>query len=359
MAGGFSGYWEITNMSNDTINLKDIEFGIMVPWGNPGNTWDPGFRHMRLPEYLLKPGESYVIANCYDFTPKQFKKGLPGYMEKITRDQIWDLADLQIHFEEYNSIPGEDSITPGADWMSDIWGGSKCSFLRQHISPTDSVVIDQVGGVFDEADGTNYAHAYDVAGVTDATVNSLLVRKFSVKTGNLDFANARGVGEEDSEWIVVPYDPEGYFRDVYWTLGNHGNYQLTDTMLQSEVAQVDFAGKKITVPWGTRRMDDVMHLMKKQPGLAWEYIVSPNVEDSASFAAHTGDKLVVIACGNVGQRDTFDIIVSDPGDDCNIVVPVAARDPHGYSAYCTAAFYCRVNIADTIRSTCCKIHRTL
>ena len=327
---GWSGYWEITNMNSFDVNLGEVEFGVMVPWGSPGNEWNPGDRRMMLPNHILHPGESFVIANCYDFNPEQFAKGLEGYGEKFTRDQIWDLADLQIHFEEKFSIPGLDSITPGADFLSDIWSGSKCFFLRQHFNETDSLVLDQVGGVFDDENGTNYDYAYDVAGITGATGNSVLVRKYSIKTGNLDFANARGIDEDDSEWIVVKNKPDNYWRDVYWTLGNHGDYKLDANTLESDVAQVDFAAKTITVPWGTLRGDGIMHLMTQKPGIAWNYIESPNYEDSLSYAAHTGDQLLVVACGNDGERATFDIIVSDPPANANFVVPVLDQDPTGW-----------------------------
>ncbi len=328
---GWSGYWEITNMNSFDVNLDEVEFGVLVPWSShSGEEWNPEERRIMLPDYVLHPGESYVIANCFDFNPEQFAKGIEGYGEKFTRDQMWDLADLQIHLEERFSIPGLDSITEGAAFFNDIWSGSKCFFLRQHFNETDSVVLDQVGGVFDDENGTNFDHAYDVAGVSGATGNSVLVRKYSIKTGNLDFANARGIDEDDSEWIVVKNSPENYWRDAYWTIGNHGDYKLDANTLESDVAQVDFAAKTITVPWGTLRGDGVMELMKQKPGLAWNYIVSPNQEDSLSYAAHTGDQMLVVACGNVGQRATFDIIVSDPPANANFVVPVADKDPGGY-----------------------------
>ncbi|MCF6357853.1 MAG: T9SS type A sorting domain-containing protein, partial [Draconibacterium sp.] len=167
-------------------------------------------------------------------------------------------------------------------------------------------------------------------GVTDATGEAILIRKYSVKTGNLDFANARGIGEDDSEWIVVLEPNQNSWRDVMWTVGNHGDYHLDENTLISDVANVDFEGKTITVPWGTRRADGVMELMEKKPGIAWIYHVAPVLEDSASFAAYTGDQLEVIVAGNVGEKGMFDIIVADPTADANMVVPVSPMDGDGF-----------------------------
>jgi len=68
----------------------------------------------------------------------------------------------------------------------------------------------------------------------------ILIRKFSVKTGNLDFANARGVGEDDSEWIVVLEPNQNGWRTPMWTVGNHGDFYLDEKTLVSTVADVDF-----------------------------------------------------------------------------------------------------------------------
>ncbi len=328
-------YFEITNMGTETINLSTIEFGEIRPWGPP--PWEPiPTRHFLLPDFDLQPGACFVIASAYDFEPKQFAKGITkGYREKVTKDDMWKLADMLIHVKEFNSIAGEDSIDAngGAEMFGDISGGRSCFFIRQHINETDSVVLDQVGGVFDGPDGLNLAYPFDVAGVAGATDNSYLIRKYSVKTGNLDFANARGVGEDDSEWIVIP-KPRGHaetpYRRALWTIGNHGNFVLDENTLKSTVADIDFANKTITVPWGTRRGDDIMSLMDKVPGVAWTYIVSPDPNDSLSFAAKTGDQLEIVVCGDVATKALFDIKVSDPTEDDNIVVPVIDPDPMGF-----------------------------
>ncbi len=334
MGNQADGYFEITNLGIEAVNLNVIEWGEIRPWGPP--PWEPiPGRHFMLPDYVLKPGECFVLASAFDFNPEQFAKGVTkGYAEKVTKDDMWELADMMIHVKEFNSIPGQDSITdPGYEMFGDIAGGRSCFFIRQHINETDSVVLDQVGGVFDGPDGLNKGYPFDVAGVAGATENAYLIRKYSVKTGNLDFANARGVGEDDSEWIVIPKPRGGSstpYRRAIWTIGNHGNYVLDENTLESTVADIDFAAKTITVPWGTRRGDDIMSLMKKKPGIAWTYIVSPSIEDSLSFAAKTGDQLEIVVCGDIATKALFDITVAPPTDDDNIVVPVIDPDPMGF-----------------------------
>ncbi len=339
VGSGFSAYFELTNMGGEAVNLKNIEVGVITPWDNDGAEFKPreGYSMLML-DYELAPGESYLVVTYPDdFGKKQFALGVPGYGETYQREQLEEIADWQVHMEERNGIPGQDSVTVGGGFLGSFWGGNKCLYIRQHLNDTASVVLDQVGGVFDGDNGSNKVQPYDVAGVAEATHSSLLIRKFSVKKGNLDFAHARGIGEDDSEWIVVPYlNGEAFFRDVLWTAGNHGNYILDANTLESSVATIDFNAKSITVPWGTRRLDGVMHLMTHKPGLAWDYTVSSVPADSATYLAHTGDELVLTVAGNDGDKATFGIVVSAPTESANIVVPKLHRNSKTGS--CASAF---------------------
>jgi len=326
---GARGFLEITNMGDEAVDLSVIEFAEMRPWGEP--PWEPpSTRRFFLPEFMLEPGESYVVTGATDWGPMKFAEGLEGYPEKGTNDDMWDLADYLIHVDEINSGPG-DSITDdnAAELFTDLWGGRSCLFIRQHINETDSVVLDQVNGWFDGDNGLNIDQGgYDIAGVTQASANSYLIRKYSVKEGNLDFASAAGIGEFDGEWIVVPKQG-GVWRRLPWTIGNHGDYKLNGNTLESDVADIDFVTKTITVPWGTRRPDGVMELMKWKPGLAWNYHLAPIYEDSLSFACTTGDTLELVVAGEQGYRAEFTIEVAEPTADANMVVPVTNWDPNG------------------------------
>ncbi|GAB1451641.1 hypothetical protein MASR2M47_16970 [Draconibacterium sp.] len=336
MSAQSDNYIELTNMGDQTINLKDFKLGTIRPWNQAitdvfTSPWIPdNNRQIMLPNYELKPGESYVVTTAYDFGPRQYAKKVPGFEgDQLTpqKAQMYEIADLLIHCPEPKG-DATDSVSRnefGIDisWMFENWGGRECMYIEQHLSDVDSVVIDQVSGVFDINGQNNTAGNYDVAGVTGATGNAVLVRKFKVKQGNLDFANARGVGADDSEWIPIEWpDAWGKWRDAWWTVGNHGDYKLDENTLESDIADVDFANKKITVPWGTRRGDGVMHLMKKKPGLAWIYKLNANYEDSLFFTAHTDDTLRVVVCGQEGYWANFNIVVAEPTADVNIVVPV-------------------------------------
>jgi len=72
----------------------------------------------------------------------------------------------------------------------------------------NDIEIDVIG-----VQGTDPGTGWDVAGVTNGTVDHVLVRKNSVTQGNTDWATSAGTTPEDSEWIVYPdgtYDYLGY-----------------------------------------------------------------------------------------------------------------------------------------------------
>ncbi len=338
-ANPYTSYVEITNMGNKTVNLSEFKYGTLGLNHTPildahNDPWSPGSvtETFWLPDVELQPGKSYVITGAYDFGPREYAKRPPGMGANPVSKQrgFYDVADLLIHMpEEHGDETDSITTTPYHYAALNLWDGRMTIFIAHHFAEGDSAAIDQFGGVFDN-NGRNFSQAYDVAGVLNATGNSIFVRKFKYKSGNLDFANARGLGDDDSEWIVISY-PSGYhtwgignrtWRDLWWVTGNHGNYVLDENTLESDVIGVDFAAKKLTVPWGVRRLDDIMNHMKKKPGIAWHYHLNPNPEDSLYRSARTGDKFEIIVCGNEKTTAIFDIVVSPPTDDANIVVPV-------------------------------------
>ncbi len=330
-------YCEITNMGNETINLGEFKFGTLnLSHGRiydvHNDPWVPqNFNNdvFMLPDVELAPGESYLITGAYDFGPRQYKLRPPGLgaSERPKNPEWYDLADLLLHFPETNGDE-TDSITTGRFHYNpmNIWDGRNNYYLEHHYAEGDSAVIDQVGGVFDN-DGRNFSQGYDVAGVENATANSVLVRKAKFTSGNLDFANARGLGYDDSEWIVITY-PSGHdsWRDVWWTVGSHGEYVLDENTLESDVIDVDFANKKLTVPWGVRRLDGIMNFMEKKPGIAWHYYLNNVRADSVYRSVKTGDTLEVIVTGKERYASKFLIEVSEPTNDANIVVPIAHQN---------------------------------
>jgi hypothetical protein len=329
-------YLQLTNMGEKDVQLGNFKIANIEPWGPP--PFEPRYPEMvyQLPERILAPGESFLIATVSDFNPKQHAKGIPDYSERLTKEEMLELADIQFHIDEGGGI--NDSVTHPQRVFREIWWGRNCFMLEQHFENGDSVVVDQVNGVFDGDNGLNKPFdsrydgpiGYDVAGVAQASYTAYLIRKFSVKTGNLDFRNARGVGLEDSEWIAIPIQGD-LWRKALWTVGNHVNAKLDENTLESDVIEVDFAGKTLTVPWGIRRNDDIMNFFVKKPGIGWNFHRAPNtsIDDSLSFAAKTGDKLELFVVGEGLDRAIFEIIVKDPTADSKLAVPKLNGDAQG------------------------------
>ncbi len=71
---------------------------------------------------------------------------------------------------------------------------------------TDFVVLDVIGQNITDLDYADPGSGWDVAGVTEATKDHVLVRKPSVINGNTDWALSAGTDEASSEWIVMPID---------------------------------------------------------------------------------------------------------------------------------------------------------
>ncbi|MDD4560125.1 MAG: chitobiase/beta-hexosaminidase C-terminal domain-containing protein [Candidatus Cloacimonetes bacterium] len=70
----------------------------------------------------------------------------------------------------------------------------------------DESIIDVIGEI-----GNDPGTAWNVAGVTNATLNHTLIRKPTVATGNSNWAAQQGTNAEDSEWIVMAQD---YIADL-------------------------------------------------------------------------------------------------------------------------------------------------
>jgi len=322
-------YVEFTNMGAETIDLSQFEFGHISPWDD---YWNAAVNHhFMLPKKNLAPGKSYVISTAFVFGPKMWKKDPLHYDERLTKPEMFKLADQLLYVREANST-AKDTVTPYYSTM-DGWGGRECWFLRHHFinaetGAKDSVVIDQVGGVFDQATGANGAGrnsggAYDVAGVVNGTTQ-VMIRKASVKTGNVDFAKGRGLDINDSEWIVVPKLSIYDWRAVFWTVGNQavGAELDANTLVpKTNKVTVDIANGTITVPWGVRRNDSIMYQFNRKPGLAWAYSLVANSADSAYISIRTGDKLTLYVCGDQPTVKDFTLTVLPPTASDNIVIP--------------------------------------
>jgi hypothetical protein len=347
-------YVEITNMGTTAVNLSQFELGQIGAW-TVAYQAGAGFWVM-LPDRELAPGKSFVAAAVYDWNPKMWLKDPDHFSRILNKKEFWTLADLKFHFPESPVQPNAlDSVTPHYHIL-ETWNGRDCIYLRQHISATDSVVVDQVNGVFANADGTrgDPKGAIDVAGVTNATNEATLIRKFSVKKGNTDFETGRGQDAAESEWMPVPLQLGHWemMRTLFWTVGNHGDYNLDPSTITSSTIDIGWADSTLVVPWGIRNDDSIMSEFVKKPGIAWHYAYAKNYADSAHISARTGDILTLYAAGNDLDMINFKITVADPTVDANLVMPMRVKNADGFYAGMGAMYMVSANkngVMDTIQ----------
>jgi hypothetical protein len=345
-----TSYLELTNMGDVTLDLSMFEVGMMTPWNVPQ---EPGWPETsewvdrqtieRLPAVMLAPGESYVIGTVSEFTEEAYAEQVakfgysPDWQPFFTNKKMWKLIDLPMYKDESAANDPRDSVSfkEGSpletfDQMFETWGGRDVFYVRYHSSPTDSAVIDQVGGLFTDPDGSNPdGGMQQVAGIEDATGTHYLMRRFSVKKGNTTFV--QGSDYEDSEWIPVPFlsrNPYDPFRECefgpFWTVGNHVNAVLVDgtlTAIEGSPISVDFGAGSISVPWGVRNNDSIMYQFEYTPGLAWHYDFNGVHEDSAYSSVRTGDTLTVYAIGNSVTIKSFHLEVQAPTNSEARVIP--------------------------------------
>jgi len=338
-------YVEFTNMGSETIDLSEFEFGALFAWDI--NFVPENGMYMRLPKKTLAPGKSFLICAGYDYNPRMWAKDSLSlhYRERVQKPEMEKLADLVLHQAEYHGDK-TDSVSPNSGIMQ-LLNGQGVWYLRHHFindaGAIDSMIIDQVNGIYTQTNGESDRKATDVAGVVNASENSVLIRRNSVKTGinefsshdaNLaaakhEFDNNRGLDLGDSEWIPIyqlgfPDWGQRPWRAVFWTAGNQVNATLDANTLvpkSSSKVKVDLAQGIITIPWGIRYNDSIMYQFVRKPGLAWGYDIPRTKEDSAYISARTGDVLTVYACGDVVTTKKFTINVTPPTADDNIVIP--------------------------------------
>ena len=335
-------YVELTNMGAAAVNLSQFEFGRVGPWTTPTDNFSPVDNWFMLPDTVLQPGATYVIGVVADWQPKMERIDPFVYGFRATKADMKNLVDLPVYNSE-TQHPGhiyKDSVsaTQLVNTFT-VWNGRDCWYLRQHLSTTDSVVVDQINGNFSAgtrpAPNGNFAES--VAGVENATNTCVLVRKFNVKTGSLDWLTAKGDAVA-SDWIPIPFsgisgNNDGTFAS-FWTVGNQGNYTLTANTLQPKhsgvTVDMNSDPATITVPWGVRRNDSLMFQFMKTPGLAWHYDYVANHEDSAFLSAQTGDTLTIYVCGDDVTIKKFAIIVNDAPNTEARVIPKKAFNNDGY-----------------------------
>jgi len=364
-------YLELTNMSDQTINLGEFEVLSHDPWTTfpDGALWptEPhrqnDQRWVMLPEQDLAPGESYLIAVAHDWIEEQYaidfaKWGWsPDHGTHTTKPEIKALTDLPVHRSESPNNDPTDSISVYNQLLESWGGGRDVIYVRHHPPGADSCVVDQVGGLFTDANGSNPDNGFhDVAGYSQATGYCVLVRKFDVKEGNLTFVRGNDISE--SEWIPIPFlresnDTYETWRAAFWTVGNHGDYNLDEQTLTSSIIDIDWTNQVLTVPYGVRNDDSIMGAFDRVPGLAWHYHYNDGENssiDSAYVSVRTGDSLTVYAVGNDLDMIKWHIEAAPPTADANWVIPMRMRDPESLEFPENGEVFL-VNFIDTVGSS--------
>ena len=315
----YDNYIELTNTGTETVDLSSFTVGGVGTggqftfengeWGlNEGGI--AGTKKYRM-SGTLAPGESWLASNVGDALQHD---GLPFH-----NLDLMEKADLIIHITDVwgvhdEAIPewevwGKDSVDTDGTYHRLIFGwGFGGHVLYYHLDNGDSVLVDGVNLPLD--DNLHMVREYeDCAGVLEASKTHTLVRKANITQGNMNWGKSKGVDLTDSEWIPVLSTYEG---TSFTTAGVHGDFGIEMT---SDDVEIDKDNAKLTVPWGTFKKDSILKKMTLGPGLAWQYVMTPSIVDSAHAIIQNGDVLIVYATGNEMERIDFEISVADPEPD--------------------------------------------
>ena len=338
-------YLELSNRGSQTVNLAEFEVGSNSPWDNPWNYTTTATRTLRLPERQLAPGESFLIVSVDDVPLRIWPFELTRIGARTITPEMRERADIELHWatSEWGNWPQYDSISPAGRDVLGSWNGRDAIWLRHYFVETeletDSVIIDYINASFtSETSAYKNDGASDAAGVSGATGNRILVRKFTVTEGAGDeldsWTRIAGIDIEDSEWLPLRFQPDDWniaTKKEYWTLGNHGNFTLGPHSLvpKTSATVVDFENKTITVPWGVRQNHYFTDNFEYSPGLAWWYSFSAEKADSAYTNARTNDTITFYAVGNTLEEIKFKVIALPSTNADNSVVPMVPMNTTG------------------------------
>jgi len=134
----------------------------------------------------------YAIARCSNECTDFLYESWNSFDEGAT------LAPGDV-YTMYNSGCSDDIIATIGDngQISTMYFNGNDAYLLVYGTEEGFEVVDGIG---DFATSGTY---WDVAGVSEGTINHTLVRKCSVTQGNPDWAASAGTSVDDSEWIVL------------------------------------------------------------------------------------------------------------------------------------------------------------
>jgi hypothetical protein len=189
---------ELTNMGNDPIQLHNFMVGPVKgdswTWLENSVDFGPDQGPIRLPEHVLQPGESFLIAQMRDGNPSIPREDWNIVFREWsgTPKEMFKLTDVQIHMNEnnwglneVNPLDSFNAINPLAGFF-----GRQAITVQQIFNDTTLIPIDQVHGFWDTEHSSGefrnksmgvWEAGYAIAGFQNASVYGHLVRKFSVK----------------------------------------------------------------------------------------------------------------------------------------------------------------------------------
>lgn len=120
-------YLELTNMGDVAVNLSNFEVGSFTSTTSGDAYANPDEYQGRLPDFVLEPDSSFLVANINDYAEKVPRPG----QEPTVRGRK-ELADLRVYWDELGDGDngGLDSISPGFWRMLTQWNGQFCVYLE-------------------------------------------------------------------------------------------------------------------------------------------------------------------------------------------------------------------------------------
>ncbi len=310
-------YVELTNRGSAALNISQFEFGSYLTWTYPKQQTS-----IMLPDTVLQPGATFLIADVYDWTAyATLTLGITGIEWEMQWTDVAEKADLRVYGGENEIPPYRDSVSVYSQLLQNAQYGAY--YLEQHVGE-DSVMVDAAR--LELVDGKltpgHLLENQSVAGVSGAYYTHVLVRKASVTQGNPNWDDSRGTNMENSEWLPIPRLSAAFNKTqrYFTTIKHDGDASLNEASLSSEVVDIDWGNKKMTVPWGIYR-DSIMDNFNLEGGLAWQLHFSPDLADSTHNIVRTGDTLTMYAAGNDLEQIDFLLQQGTAAADNNLVFP--------------------------------------
>lgn len=299
-----TAFAEITNMGKTPVDLSKYFIMSGTNGGKLGASAANSYYQLN---GTLDPGKSYLIIG-YGNRP-DLSTADPNDSFSRTPSYYFEKADLVLpnYYANINGSAalrcygGDDAIGIGFDRDNDgLWSEA-----------LGDTVVDQFGS-------TDIRLLPDIAGVTQAPLSNVLIRKFSIKEGNGgDFESGRGVSAEDSDWIVIPFVPINT-SDFFTTIGKHGN----DDAWSVTSSSVTVGANELTVPWGIRR-DSLYQEFTFADNMAWFMKWGPDT--LYSVVAQTKDTLLVYQAGDTVTIKKYSVSVNAPANDMSLAFPAYDR----------------------------------